>query len=76
MHGEAKAGEAVWCAGADFLIWVDIKELGGGDANLSGGVCQIAERIYKHLTSPVYELSYPVGSSPCARRQVRQLQIP
>ena len=69
-------GKAMWCAGADFLIRVDIKELGSGYANLSSGVCQIAERIYKHPTSPVYELSYPVGSSPCARRQVRQLQIP
>jgi len=37
-----KQGKATWCAGADFLIWVDIKELGSGYADLSSGICQIA----------------------------------
>ena len=76
MYDKEKAMESARCAETNLLIRVDIKELGGGNADLSSGIGEIAERTCKDQTSPVCELTYPVGSSPCARRQVRQLQIP
>jgi hypothetical protein len=66
----------VSCVETDLLIRVDVKEFSRGYADLSSGVGQIAEWIYEQQTTLAYELPYPVGSSPCARRQVRQLQIP
>jgi hypothetical protein len=68
--------EIAWCAETNLLIRVDVEELGSGNADLSSGIGEIAERTCEDQTSLVCESSYPVGSSPCARRQVRQLQIP